>query len=143
MKNYIKTIKELPMKQIILILLFLPLYLNAQSFLISNIPLPKTYIQNLDPYPCDEICMQDYLDNGMIFSFLSHADYQLENSEHNEVRMMNVSILNIGSVVFSNKLRIAMLLPYKKIGRYASSTTNAAFAYLITKNHSFELKVIK
>ena len=131
------------MKQIILILLFLPLYLNAQSFLISNIPLPKSYIQNLDPYPCDERCMQDYLDNGMIFSFLAHADSQLQNSEHNEVRMMNVSILNLGSVVFSDKLRVAMLLPYKKIGRYAASTTNAAFAYLITRNHSFDLKSYK
>jgi len=128
------------MKQIILIFLFLPLYLNAQSSLISNIPLPKSYIQNLDPYPCDEICMQEYLDNGMIFSFLSHADSQLENIEHNDARMMSISILNLGSVLSSNKLRIAMLLPYKKIGRYASSTTNAAFAYLIARNHSFELK---
>ncbi len=131
------------MKQIIFILLLLPLYLNAQSFLISNIPLPKTYIQNLDPYPCGEECMQEYLDNGMIFSFLANADVQLENSEHNEVRMMNISILNLGSDLFSNDLRIAMLLPYKKIGRYASSTTNAAFSYLITKNHSFELKSYK
>ena len=131
------------MKQIIFILLFLPLYLNAQSFLISNIPLPKTYIQNLDPYPCDEVCMQDYLDNGMIFSFLSHADSSLENNKQNEIRMINVAILNLGSIVSSSKLRIAMLLPYKKIGRYAASTTNAAFAYLITKNHSFDLKSYK
>ena len=131
------------MKHIIFILLLLPLYLNAQSFLISNIPLPKTYIQNLDPYPCDEECMQEYLDNGMIFSFLSHAEGRLDNREHNEARMMSVSILNLGAVVFSNELRIAMLLPYKKIGRYASSTTNAAFSYLITKNHSFELKSYK
>jgi len=131
------------MKQIILILLFLPLYLNAQSFLISNIPLPKSYIQNLDPYPCSEKCMQDYLDNGMIFSFLANADSQLQNSEQNEVKMMNVSILNLGSIIFGDKLRIAMLLPYKKIGRYAASTTNAAFAYLITKNHSFDLKSYK
>ena len=128
------------MKQIILIFLFLPLYLNAQSSLISNIPLPKSYIQNLDPYICDEICMQEYLDNGMIFSFLSHADVQLENIEHNDVRMMSISILNLGAIISNNKLRIAMLLPYKKIGRYASSTTNAAFAYLIARNHSFELK---
>ncbi|MEA2098683.1 MAG: hypothetical protein U9P72_00975 [Campylobacterota bacterium] len=131
------------MKQIILIFLLLPFYLNGQSHLISNIPLPKSYVMNLDPYPCDEVCMQEYLDNGMIFSFLSHADSQLENCEHNDVRMINISILNLGSTQFTNKLKIAMLLPYKKIGRYASSTINAAFAYLITKNHSFELKTYK
>jgi len=128
------------MKQLFFIFLFLPLYLNGQSSLISNIPLPKSYIQNLDPYPCDEICMQEYLDNGMIFSFLANAEEQLENTEHNDIRMMHLSILNLGAVSFNNKLRIAMLLPYKKIGRYASSTTNAAFAYLIARNHSFELK---
>ncbi len=131
------------MKKIIFAIFLLPWYLNAQSFLISNIPLPKTYIQNLDPYPCDEVCMQEYLDNDMIFSFLSYADVQLDNRELNDARMMNMSILNLGSDLFSGQLRIAMLLPYKKIGRYASSTTNAAFSYLITKNHSFELKSYK
>ena len=42
-----------------------------------------------------------------------------------------------------SSLKIAMLLPYKKIGRYASSTTNASFSYLISKNRPFELKVYK
>jgi len=126
------------MKKLFLLTLILPVVLFAQSYLISNIPLPKTYIQNLDPYPCSESCMQDYLDNDMIFSFLSHADAKLENTEHDEVRMMSVSILNLGSSILTEKLRIALLLPYKVIGRYASSTTNASFAYLIAKNHAFE-----
>lgn len=42
-----------------------------------------------------------------------------------------------------SSLKIAMLLPYQKIGRYASSTTNASFAYLISKNRPFELKIYK
>ena len=126
-----------------LIILLLPITIFAQSFLISNIPIPKTYIQNLDPYECNEECMQDYLDNDMIFSFLSHADKKLENEEQNEIRVMNISILNLGATILSSKVKIAMLLPYKKIGKYASSTTNATFAYLITKSHPFELKSYK
>jgi len=126
-----------------LIILLLPIAIFAQSFLISNIPIPKTYIQNLDPYECNEVCMQDYLDNDMIFSFLSHADEKLENNEHDEIRVMNISILNLGATVLSSRVKIAMLLPYKKIGKYASSTTNASFAYLITKGHPFELKSYK
>ncbi|MEA3370398.1 MAG: hypothetical protein U9Q40_03590 [Campylobacterota bacterium] len=126
-----------------LILLLFPLAIFAQSFLISSIPIPKTYIQDLDPYECDESCMQDYLDNEMIFSFLSHADKKLDNEEHNDIRVMNISVLNLGATVLSSKVKIAMLLPYKKIGKYASSTTNAAFAYLITKSHPFELKSYK
>jgi len=87
--------------------------------------------------------MQTYLDNGMIFSFLAHADAKLENEQHDEVRKMSISILNLGSYIVGGKLRIALLLPYKVIGRYASSTTDASFAYLIAKNHSFELKSYK
>ena len=120
--------------------LILPIVLFGQSFLISNIPIPKTYIQNLDPYKCNEKCMQEYLDNGMIFSFLAYADSKLENQEQEEIRMMNISILNIGAHIISDKLKIALLLPYKTIGKYAASTTNAAFAYLIAKNRAFELK---
>jgi len=126
-----------------LLLLILPLALFSQSFLISSLPIPKTYIQDLDPYECDETCLQEYIDKDMIFSFLSHANKKLANPEQDEVRVMNVSILNLGSNIISSKVKIALLLPYKKIGKYASSTTNAAFAYLITKSHSFELKSYK
>ena len=131
------------MKKILLLSILLPLAIFAKSYLISNIPLPKTYIQDIDPYECDESCMQEYLDNDMIFSFLSHAQAKLENEEHDEIRMMSISILNLGSQIINDKLQIALLLPYKIIGRYAASTTNASFAYLISKNHSFELKSYK
>ncbi len=123
-----------------LLLALMPLGLIAQSFMLSNIPLPKTYIQNLDPYECDESCMQGYLDNGQIFSFLSHAHNKLDNMQQNEARIMFVSILNLGSFHNGKKLKIAMLLPVSKIGKYASSTTKATFAYLMTKSHPFALK---
>ncbi len=126
-----------------LIFLLLPIVLLAQSFLISNIPVPKTYILNLDPYECDEYCMQEYLDNDMIFSFLSHANHKLENIIQDRVRIMNISLLHLDSAREGDGLRIAILLPYKKIGKYASTTTNALFAYLITKNYPFELKSFK
>jgi len=125
------------------ILLLLPLILSAQSFLISNIPLPETYIQNLDPYPCDEECLQDYLDKGMIFSFLAHSNLGLEDFTLEQNRRAHLATLQILPNVMNKKLRIALLLPYKKIGRYATSTTNAAFAYLMSKNKPFELKTYK
>jgi len=129
------------MKIILSILTFFSVILSAQSYLVSNIPLPKTYVQNLDPYPCNEECLQEYLQNDMIFSFLAHASSgALTNPEHEELRMISVSVLNLGSTIEEMKLKIALLLPYKKIGRYAASTTNAAFAYLIARNQSFELK---
>lgn len=129
------------MKYILIFLL--PAVIYAQSFMISQIPLPKTYIENLDPYKCDDICLQDFLDHGMVFSFLAHADRKLENKELDDIRKMNVSIFNLGTFNSRGGLNIAMLLPYNKIGKYAASTTNAVFAYLMTKSNSFELKSYK
>jgi len=129
------------MKYILIFLL--PAVIYAQSFMISQIPLPKTYIENLDPYECDDICLQDFLDHGMVFSFLAHADRKLENKELDDIRKMNISIFNLGTFNSRGGLNIAMLLPYNKIGKYAASTTNAVFAYLMTRSNSFELKSYK
>ena len=126
-----------------LLLLLLPAFVFARSFMLSNIPIPKTYIENLDPYSCDTECMQVYLNHGMVFSFLAHAHARLDNVKQNEARVMFVSIFNLGSFSSGKQLKIALLLPYKKIGKYASSTTNACFAYLMTKSHPFMLKSYK
>jgi len=126
-----------------MLILLTPIILFSQSFMISNIPLPKTYIQNLDPYECNEECLQAYLDKDMIFSFLAHSDKKTTNSKQNDLRVMYLSILNLGSTNSIKKIKLALLLPYKKIGRYASSTTNATFAYLMTKGNTFMLKSYK
>jgi len=123
-----------------LLFLLFPVVIFAQSFMLSNIPLPKTYIQNLDPYECDRACMQEYLDNGLIFSFLAHAYKKLEDVNQNETRVMFISIFNLGSAKSGTTVRIALLLPYKKIGKYAASTTNSTFAYMMTKSHPFIFK---
>ncbi|MGD9719166.1 MAG: hypothetical protein AB7U24_08000 [Sulfurimonadaceae bacterium] len=129
------------MKKQFLLSLLLPATIFAKSFLISSIPVPKTYIQDLDPYPCDEACMQEYIDKEMIFSFLAHATSKLENPVLDEVRMTHIALFNLGSAtIIGDRLKIALLLPHKVIGRYAASTTNASFAYLLARNHSFELK---
>jgi hypothetical protein len=128
------------MKKLYFLILLFPFVFYAKSFLISNIALPKTSIQNLDPYPCDEKCLQEHLDNGYIFSFLAHADEKLANEELEKERAKYLSALNIKWFMQESKIRIALLLPYKKIGRYAASTTNASFAYLMSKNHPYELK---
>lgn len=124
----------------ILIILTIPFFVMAQSFLISNIPLPQIHIQNLDPYPCDKECLQELIDNEQFFSFLAHADSILEDMDIEQIRKEHLSILQMKPMFSNAKLRIALLLPFKKIGRYAASTMNASFAYLISKNRPFELK---
>jgi len=115
--------------------------LFAEAFLTSEIPLPKTYIFNLDPYACDETCLNNLVKNDLVFSFLAYTQEQKPSSkELKEEFNIYVSIFNIGTQRLTSTLKIAMLLPYKKIGKYATTTTNAVFAYLITRNCAFELK---
>ncbi|MBU0632576.1 hypothetical protein KKA17_08015 [bacterium] len=122
------------------LLLIIPTLLLSKSYLASTIPLPKTYIQDLDPYPCDEECLKSELSSGHIFSFLAHSPTKLDNRELNEQRLLNLSLFNIGAPISSDKLKIAIIIPYKIIGRYASSTTSSIFAYMLTKNRAFDIK---
>ena len=126
-----------------LLFLFLPCIIFAQSFIISNIPIPKIYIQDLDPYTCNNTCMRELLNHGQIFSFLSHTNKKLADKDLDEARIINIAVLNLGTSNTGTKLKIAMLLPYNKIGKYASTTTNATFAYLMTKSNPFMLKSYK
>lgn len=93
--------------------LLLPIALFSESSLTSDIPLPKTDVQNLDPTLVES----------------TNVEYS--------------SSLEAKPAASDGKLRIALLIPYSKIGRYATSTTNASFAYLMSKNRPFELKSYK
>jgi len=124
------------------LLLLLPFILFAESDQVSSIPVPTTYIQAIDVNEtCDNTCLQAYLDEGQIFTFLAIAGDKVECIGLEDERSIYVGLLNIGSTNFVNEeLKIAMILPYKVIGRYAYSTSNAVFAYLLTRNHPFVLK---
>ncbi len=123
-----------------LIFLLIPLLLSAQSYLISSLPLPKTFVMNLDPYECDESCLAELAEQGQVFSFLAHAPKRIENDELNEFRLIHMALFNIGANRQESGLKIALLLPYRIIGRYANSTTNAVFAYMLTKNRDYAIK---
>lgn len=128
-------------KRCLLFIFTVPLSLFGAAFLTSNIPLPKTYVMDLDPYPCSEQCLQNYLKEGEVFSFLAKADTtSLTSHELLDTRNIYISVFNLGSMMITNELKIAMLLPYKKIGKYATTTTQSVFAYLMARNTAFELK---
>ncbi len=124
-------------------LLLVPYLLFAESFLVSSIPLPKTYIQNMDPLPCDEACLNELIANEQVFSFLAHAQGRVEDVELNDIRLIYVTVFNLGAARDSNELKIALLLPHRIIGRYTFSTTNAVFAYMLAKNRAFEVRTFQ
>lgn len=164
------------MKKLYFLALLFPISLFAKSYLISSVPLPRISVLNLDPYACNEKCMQKYLKEGFLFSFLSYTDTKFQDVEIGKVKEKYLAMFNVkqtataqvasqtttqspsqasseatyeatyqpvSKITSQEKIRIALLLPYKKITRYAASTTNASFAYLMSKKHPFELKSYK
>ena len=126
-------------KHFILLILILS-SLHAQSFLISAIPLPKTYVLNTDENDCDNECLYQLIEDERFFSFLAHAEDKIDDPVLNDMLLINTSLFNVERMRQYTELKVAMLLPYRVIGRYAYSTTNAAFAYYLTKNRKFELQ---
>jgi len=126
-------------RYLLLFLAFIP-FLNAQSFLVSSIPLPKTYVMNNFVEDCDTQCLQQLVEDELYFSFLAYAKDKVNDQELNDILLIKTALFNIETMHMYTELKVAMLLPYKIIGRYAYSTTNAAFAYYLTKNRAFELK---
>ena len=76
------------MKHTFYLLLLVPYLLFAESFLVSSLPLPKTYVQNMDPYPCDEECLNDLIAHEQVFSFLAYAQGRIESTELNDIRLI-------------------------------------------------------
>ncbi len=152
--------------------LLLSIALFARSSQPSAVPLPEVSVQDLDPYPCDAKCQQNYLKKGLIFSYLAHqnADTQAKmlkseksspvvatnnepkiqesiqkepQQEQRQIQEQPTFQARDVPTHSSTKIRIALLLPHKTIGRYALSTTNASFAYLMERGSPFELKSYK
>lgn len=151
------------MKKIFIYAFLLSITLFARNYQQpSAIPLPDISVQDLDPYPCDAKCQQNYLKKGLIFSYLAHQDTDTQTKMLKTERIYSFAATNSEQkpqdkidklatqeqkrevqVHSSAKIRLALLLPHKTIGRYAISTTNASFAYLMERGSPFELKSYK
>ncbi len=127
----------------LLFILMIPFVLCAESFLVSSIPLPKTYIQKMDPTECDNACLKDHINHGRVFSFLAQAQDRMTDEELNDIRLIYVTVFNLGTARDYSSLKIALLLPHRVIGRYAYSTTNAVFAYMLAQNRSFDVQTFQ
>ncbi len=120
--------------------LFLFSALWAKSYLASNIAVPKNRVMDIEVEQCGDACLQQYLDQGMIFSFLANSDEQMVDKKLKEAKMIFASYFNLEKSLHESLFRVALLIPDKIIGNYAVTTNNAVFAYLIAKNKSFDLQ---
>lgn len=118
----------------------LSISLSAKSFLISPISLPKTEILDIELNECNDDCLNNLLQNGKIFSFLAKAK-QAESRDLKEQYQLYASLLNISKQnQYPEELKIAIISPTKKIGKYAESTIKSVISYLLLKNTNFYIK---
>jgi SRSO17 transposase len=94
----------------------IPAFVFAQSPFETTMDMPQSYIQDFNPEAPKTVPSQ-----------------QPAKSPVQIVKSQPTSL----------KIKIAILVPSKQIGRYATSTTNALFAYMMTKNRPFEMKTFE
>ncbi len=127
--------------RVILVLFIAILVVFAKSDKMSHIPPTKGVFININTLSCDVNCMNNFLNEGKIFSFISNY-----NSSMAELAPMQSQFSYYQRIfrVFEDEkfsIRVAMLVPQKSIRRYAATTVNSVLAYLISKQNSFEVRV--
>lgn len=122
----------------ILLFLLLAISLNAKSFIISNIPIPKNTIINLDYQDYNDQEIENLYENGYVLTLLSLKNL---NEGMNELLYVHKQVLNIDKSVHKKVYQIAFFMPKKAIGKYATSTINSAIVTMLSKNLNFEISV--
>lgn len=128
------------------LIVFLCNFLFARSDKLSNITLPQSSFLNIYLETCDENCMQNLIDKKLILSFLSIYDSDFSNKYIEETYFIYGQALSIFPAEkieqkHDGRTRLAVLIPQKTIGRYATSTVNTAIAYLLTQSNEFEITI--
>jgi len=129
--------------RLLLIIFITVTMMFAKSDKLSHIPPAKSIFLNIDANICDIICMEGLLNEGQIFTFLSHY-----NDSMDELSDMQSEYTYYERIfrIFEDEnekssIRVAMIVPQKSIRRYASTTVNSVMAYLVSKQNNFEVKV--
>ncbi|SFP80394.1 hypothetical protein [Hydrogenimonas thermophila] len=128
------------MRKLLMTLLTVSL-LFGQSQILSPIPLPMTIIIDLDPNEYEDHILEKKLENGEVFTFIAKS----KNSKNEELLTMRQNIMSLFNIMekiyASGTFRLAFIVPYKVIGKYASSTSNSALGYLLNRGIPFEMKL--
>ena len=119
----------------------------AKSYIISPLPLPQQEILNVSTEKCGASCLLNFFTKGEFFSFVAFFDPQTDNVE---LRSKLSSVLgdlgifeqNIPSTLQGNaKIKLALLMPKKIIGRYSASSIDTILAYLMARGNDFVFEI--
>lgn len=126
---------------------FLHTGLFAKSYIISPLPLPKQEVVDIDIKKCDEKCLEKLYADGKLFSFVAKFKNDTQNIELRA--NLAVALSEIDSFMQSSvyqdqknsKIKIALLIPKKIVGRYSVASIDTILAYLMTRGGDFDFKV--
>lgn len=119
----------------------------AKSYIISPLPLPQQEVLNVSTEKCSMSCLLNYFSNGEFFSFIAFFDPRTDNTELRAKLSAVLGDLGISSDVFPStlqgggKIKLALLMPKKIIGRYSASSIDTILAYLMTRGNDFVFEV--
>lgn len=113
---------------------------SGRSF--SSIPLPQSIFLDTSGMPCDSKCLNMLISNGFYFSFLSRYSKELAVDDALQELYTNLSItFDLDAQGDKPSIRLAVLFPQKRIRGYAISTVNTIIAYLLHREHHFDIEV--
>ncbi len=125
----------------LLVIFTLITVISAQIQLLSPIPLPSNVIIDLDTREYSDEELAELLHRGEIFTFLAKAG-KTQDPELAAVKQSYMTLFNVTHKIYSSAaFRVAFVVPYKKIGKYAYSTSNSVLAYLLNRKIPFEMEL--
>lgn len=117
----------------------------GKSYIISPLPLPKQEIINLEVGSCDKRCLNNLYEEGLYFSFIGRFQDEQDPDLRAKLTLalQELSILDIPSASSKNiaKVKLALLMPKKVIGRYFSESIDIILSYLMTRGGDFSFEV--
>lgn len=116
--------------------------LFASNRQLSPILVPQQFYLNTDGEICDSSCLKELIEKDYYFSFMAKFPHESDPSEDLMGLYADLSIL-FGLDAQGDKpaIRLAVLMPQKRIRGYAISTVNTLIAYLFHREHHFDIKV--
>jgi len=116
--------------------------LMSASVKISPISTPQQFYLDSDGETCNSNCLKELIQKSFYFSFLAKYPHTSFPDEKLQELYADFSVLfGLDSQGDKPGIKLAVLMPQKRIRGYAISTVNTIIAYLLHREHHFDIKV--
>lgn len=117
--------------------------LFGKSYIISPILPPTQEVLKTDTSKCSKSCLMKLFLEGQVFSYISNYfqnDDELLKSNY-QVAISNLDFAIVPPGFIPGKLKLALLIPQKSVGRYSITSSDTIISYLSTRDIDYEFRV--